>query len=142
MSRNNDIADCFSIIDRSPVGLMPAGVCLVNSVTHRQCKTNVNSETESERALLLVITDRSMGRLTLYSAAYLTSGYINPASGYRNNNDGSLNNVGTNGYYWSASPNNASNGYNLNFNSSNVNPSNNNNRANGLPVRCVQVFTS
>lgn len=60
-----------------------------------------------------------------------------PAAGYRNNNSGALNNVGSNGNYWSASPN-SSNGYNLNFNSSNVNPSNNNNRANGFAVRCVQ----
>lgn len=141
MSRHNDIAGCFSIIDRSPVGLMPAGACLVNSVTHRQCKTNVNSETESERVLLLVITDQSMGRLTLYSASYLTSGYINPASGYRNNNDDSLNNVGTNGYYWSASLGNASSGCSLGFGSSGAYPSNNN-RANGSSVRCVQVFTN
>ena len=69
------------------------------------------------------------------------SGYANPASGYRNNSDGSMNNVGSNGNYWSASPNSESNGYYLNFNSSNVNPSNNNNRANGFSVRCVQAFT-
>jgi len=59
-----------------------------------------------------------------------------PASGYRNNSSGSLNNVGSNGYYWSASPNSTNNGHNLNFNSSNWNW-NNNNRANGFPVRPV-----
>lgn len=64
-----------------------------------------------------------------------------PASGNRNNSNGGLNNVGSNGYYWSASPNSATNGYNLNFNSTNVNPSNNNNRTNGFPVRCVRAFT-
>ena len=36
-----------------------------------------------------------------------------PASGYRNNNNGQLNNVGNNGNYWSGSPN-GTNGYNLN----------------------------
>ena len=62
-----------------------------------------------------------------------------PASGYRNNNDGSLNNVGNNGNYWSASPK-SNNAYNLNFNNNgNVNPSNNNNRANGYSVRCLQA---
>ena len=62
-----------------------------------------------------------------------------PASGYRNSNDGSLNNVGNNGNYWSASPN-SNNAYNLNFNNNgNVNPSNNNNRANGNSVRCFQA---
>ena len=63
-------------------------------------------------------------------------GHIFPASGYRNNSSGSLNNVGSNGYYWSASPNSSNNGHNLNFNSSNWNW-NNNNRANGFPVRAV-----
>ena len=63
-------------------------------------------------------------------------GHIFPASGYRNNSSGSLNNVGSNGFYWSASPNSSNNGHNLNFNSSNWNW-NNNNRANGFPVRPV-----
>ena len=61
----------------------------------------------------------------------------NPASGYRNNNSASVNNVWNNGYYWSAVPNSNNNGYNLNFNSSNVNPTNNNNRSNGFSVRPV-----
>ena len=59
------------------------------------------------------------------------------ASGNRNRTSGALNNVGSNGYYWSSAPNGA-NARNLNFNASNVNPLNNNNRANGFPVRCVQ----
>ena len=65
------------------------------------------------------------------------------ASGRRNNSDGTLNNVGTNGFNWVASPHttNVTNGGNLNFNSSNVNPANSNNRANGMPARCVQELT-
>lgn len=63
------------------------------------------------------------------------------AAGYRNNSTGALTNVGTNGNYWSASPN-GTNGYYLNFNSTNVNPANNNNRANGFSVRCVAAFIS
>ncbi|MFR9606826.1 MAG: hypothetical protein SNG97_06585 [Rikenellaceae bacterium] len=59
------------------------------------------------------------------------------ASGNRNYSTGAMNNVGTNGYYWSASPNSTTNGYNLNFNSSGVNPANNNNRSNGFQVRPV-----
>jgi len=58
-------------------------------------------------------------------------------AGNRNWNDASLNNQGTNGNYWSSSPN-GTNGYNMNFNSSNINPSNNNNRANGFSVRCFK----
>jgi uncharacterized protein (TIGR02145 family) len=59
-----------------------------------------------------------------------------PAAG--NYNGTSLNNRGSNGYYWSSSYNNSSNAYNLNFNSSNVNPQNNNNRYYGFSVRAVQ----
>ena len=59
-----------------------------------------------------------------------------PASGNRNGT--SLNNRGTNGNYWSASLNSQTNGYNLNFNASGVNPANNNNRFNGFSVRAVQ----
>ena len=61
-----------------------------------------------------------------------------PAAGYRNGTD--LNNVGSNGNYWSRSLNesNPNNARYLNFNSSNVDW-NNNNRNNGhtvRPVRC------
>ena len=50
-------------------------------------------------------------------------------------------NTSSNGYYWSSSPNYGGNNNagNLNFNSGNVNPLNNNNRANGFSVRCVQA---
>lgn len=67
-----------------------------------------------------------------------------PASGYRNRTSGALTNVGTNGYYWSSSPNSSgsTNAGNLNFNATNVNPLNSNNRANGFPVRCVRAFTA
>ena len=62
------------------------------------------------------------------------------ATGYRHRESGALTNVGTNGYAWSSSSSYAgsNNASNLNFNSSNVYPLNNNNRANGFPVRCVQ----
>lgn len=59
-----------------------------------------------------------------------------PAAGYRNGT--SLNNDGSNGNYWSSSPNesNTNNAYNLNFHSSNFNL-NNNNRYYGQSVRPV-----
>ena len=59
-----------------------------------------------------------------------------PAAG--NRNDTNLNNVGSNGNYWSSSLNsdNSNNAWNVNFNSSNVNR-NNNNRYNGQSVRPV-----
>lgn len=72
------------------------------------------------------------------SATNTASGLTFPASGCRYGSDGSLNDVGTYGDYWSASPSDASNGYILDFDSSHVNPSRYSSRADGLPVRCVQ----
>lgn len=43
--------------------------------------------------------------------------------------------------YWSSTNNNAANAYNCNFNSGNMNPSNNNNKHNGFSVRLVQDST-
>ena len=68
------------------------------------------------------------------------SSFSSVASGYRNRESGALNNMGSNGNYWSSAPNSAANAYNLNFNSGNVNPLNNNNRANGFSVRPVRAF--
>lgn len=79
--------------------------------------------------------------LFLYQFRRSRARYSKPlASGYRTNNSGGLNNVGSNGYYWAAVPNSAANGRNLNFNASNVNPLNTNNRANGFSVRAVRAF--
>ena len=62
------------------------------------------------------------------------------AAGNRNNSTGAMNNVGSNGNYWSRTRYDNTNAYNLNFNSSNVNPANNNNRTNGFTIRCVPGF--
>lgn len=59
-----------------------------------------------------------------------------PVAGNRNNSNGSLNNVGSNGNYWSSTVS-GTNARNLNFNSSNANM-NSNNRANGNSVRCLK----
>ena len=61
------------------------------------------------------------------------------ASGYRNRTSGGLNNVGSNGNWWAFAPNSQTNARNLNFNSGNVNPLNNNNRANGFGVWPVRA---
>ena len=62
------------------------------------------------------------------------------ATGYRHRESGALTNVGTEGDVWSSSSAYAGNlnAGNLNFNSGNVNPLNNSNRANAFSVRCVQ----
>ena len=67
--------------------------------------------------------------------AALTS-FSLPAAGYRNGT--SVNNVGSNGNYWSRSVYNVNNAYNVNFNSGNLNPQNANNRHNGFSVRLAR----
>ena len=62
------------------------------------------------------------------------------ASGYRANGSGALTNVGSNGNYWTFAPNSQTNARNLNFNSGNINPLNNNNRSNGFSVRPSRAF--
>lgn len=59
-----------------------------------------------------------------------------PAAGNRNRTNGSLNNVGSNGNYWSSTVS-GTNARNLNFNSTDANM-NTNNRANGNSVRCLK----
>lgn len=70
------------------------------------------------------------------AAAKSVTGQFLPAAGNRWNGD--LNNVGSNGNYWSSTLNgsNPNNAYNLNFNSGNANW--NNNRNNGQSVRPVR----
>ena len=48
-----------------------------------------------------------------------------------------MNNVGQNGYYWSRTSKSTTNAYDLAFNPSNVNPSNNNERRDGFSLRCL-----
>lgn len=71
-----------------------------------------------------------------FSAVFL------PAAGNRNGS--SVNNVGSNGNYWSSTINssNTNNAYNVNFNSGNFNATNNNNRYNGNSVRLVFTFAA
>jgi uncharacterized protein (TIGR02145 family) len=58
--------------------------------------------------------------------------------GYRNNN-GTFNNIGNNGNWWSSSENDTTNAWNrnLNYNNGNTNR-NNNNKKNGFSVRCLR----
>jgi hypothetical protein len=59
--------------------------------------------------------------------------------GGNGNSNGSFNNVGNNGNWWSSSENNAANAWNRNMNRSNANVNRNNNDKTKLySVRCVQ----
>jgi len=54
-----------------------------------------------------------------------------------NLNGSTLNNYSANGNLWSSTARSASWGYNLDFNSGEFNPANQNDRLNGFGVRCV-----
>ena len=65
--------------------------------------------------------------------------------GNRGNGEGALWNVGNNGYSWSSTSYDSGDHYRgmyLNFNATELNPSNTTNRANGLQLRCLSVFIS
>ena len=64
-----------------------------------------------------------------------------PAAGWLTNASGAAEHGGANGFVWSSAVS-GTNALNLQFNSTGVNPANNNNRANGCSVRCVQEFTA
>ena len=89
---------------------------------------------------MLLLAQSAFAFVTTSAAAFSQRSLTQTASGYRNNASGACNNVGSNGNYWSSAANSATNAYNLNFNSGNVNPLNNNNRANGFSVRPVRAF--
>jgi uncharacterized protein (TIGR02145 family) len=59
--------------------------------------------------------------------------------GGNRNNDGTFNNVGRNGNFWSSSENNSDNAWNRNLNNDNRDLNrNNNNKRNGFSVRCLR----
>lgn len=72
------------------------------------------------------------------TAADNSSGWAGLPGGNRNNN-GTFNNVGNNGNWWSSTENNTTNAWyrNLNYNNGNINR-NNNNKQNGFSVRCLR----
>ncbi len=66
------------------------------------------------------------------------SGLFFPAFGYRSGSNGHLSLLGSDSYYWSASPSGDSNGYGLFANNNFVSPHDNNIRSDGFTIRCVQ----
>ncbi|MDR0331674.1 MAG: hypothetical protein LBH93_08215 [Chitinispirillales bacterium] len=64
---------------------------------------------------------------------------VSALPGGNRNSNGSFNNVGNNGNWWSATENGSGNAYNRNMNSGNDNVNeNNNDKKNGFSVRCAQ----
>ena len=100
------------------------------AISNRYCKSvhfNLNI------LLIMKMISSGFSILLLKCVKYV---YNATVPGNRNNSNGTLNNVGSNGNYWSSTVS-GTNASNRNFNSGGTN-TNNNNRANGLTVRCLK----
>ena len=135
-NQGNDNPVVKTVYDPCPVGFkMPANNAFTGFTT-----TGLNSTSQSE--MNVDGTDNWQTYQNNFGHNFWTNSSktatINfPASGFRSINDGSLNRVGNDGYYWSAVPNNTSNGCSLYFYSGNVGPLGNYTRAYGFAVRAV-----
>ena len=133
----NDNAVVKTVYDPCPVGFkMPASNAFTGFTSNGQYQSgaaNINANGTADS------WDK-------FSAAYGHNFYTNgsktatiffPASGFRNFSDGSLGNVGNNGYYWSAVPNYSNYGCYLFFYWGSVFPQSDNYRSFGFAARPV-----
>ena len=135
-NQGNDNPVVKTVYDPCPVGFkMPANNAFTGVTT-----TGQNSTSQSE--MNVDGTDDWQQWTNNFGHNFWTNSSktatINfPASGLRSNNDGSLNYVGSYGYYWSAVPGLTIYGCYLSFNSGNVDPLNDVTRTYGFAVRAV-----
>jgi uncharacterized protein (TIGR02145 family) len=96
-------------------------------------------DSEDNRAGKYIFNKNSSDK-TIYGTFATTDpigSYVLPASGYRDYSDGSLENVGDFGSYWSGSAYSSSLAYELYFGSSDASADGCGYRSYGFPVRCV-----
>jgi hypothetical protein len=110
----------------APIDNLWTGTAAENNPCPSGFRIPTNAELNQERASWTVQT----------SVGAINSPLKLPLAGYRDNSNGSLNDVGSNGYYWSST---VSSTYarTLSFGSSNANMLNGN-RAYGDSVRCIK----
>ena len=107
----NDNHVVKTVYDPSPVGFkMPASNAFTGFTANGQDEGTRNVDgTDNVQTYY-----KNFGH-NFWTSSSKTATIYFPASGYRNNDDGSLGNVGTHGRYWSAVPGNTSYGCNLSF---------------------------
>ena len=121
--------------DKSIYDPCPAGWRVPDAGRNGVWSKALGSSSTFRNALLYDSTNEGMNFSGKFGSA---STIWYPASGFRSYYDGSLNNVGNRGSYWSASPN-SDDAYSLFFSSIGyVCPSNGSLRAYGCSVRCLQ----
>ena len=132
----NDNPVVKTVYDPSPVGFkMPANNAFTGFTT-----TGLNSTSQSEMNVDGTSdwqTYQNNFGHNFWTNSSKTATINFPASGLRNFSDGSLNIVGSNGYFWSAVPNYASDGCGLYFSSGIVYPLYDLTRTYGFAVRAV-----
>ena len=135
-NQGNDNPVVKTVYDPCPVGFkMPANNAFTGFTT-----TGLNSTSQSE--MNVDGTDDWQQWTNNFGHNFWTNSSktatINfPASGIRNDSDGSLSYVGYVGYYWSAVPGSTYDGCILSFNSGSVGPLNSSTRTYGFAVRAV-----
>jgi hypothetical protein len=94
-----------------------------------------------EQCTISAWTSKSWSILSGYNSALTLANFKSdlklPLAGYRSRSNGSVNNQGSSGYYWSSSPNGTNVPF-LYFLSSSVRPQYSDYRAYGLSVRCFK----
>ena len=129
----NDNSVVKTVYDPSPVGFkMPANNAFTGFTADGQNNGTKNVDGTDD----LQTFSNNFGH-NFWTSSSKTATIHFPASGYRSYDDGSLNSVGYNGYYWSAVPGYTYGGCSLFFKSDKVNPLDDITRAHGVAARPV-----
>ncbi|WP_311157213.1 hypothetical protein [Prevotella nigrescens] len=129
----NDNPVVKTVYDPSPVGFkMPANNAFTGFTADGQNNGTMNVDGTDDRQTF----SNNFGH-NFWTSSSKTATINFPASGYRSYDDGSLNSVGYNGYYWSAVPGYTYGGCSLSFKSDKVNPLDDITRSHGVAVRPV-----
>ena len=129
----NDNPVVKTVYDPSPVGFkMPANNAFTGFTADGQNNGTMNVDGTDD----LQTFSNNFGH-NFWTSSSKTATIHFPASGYRSYDDGSLNSVGYNGYYWSAVPGYTYGGCSLYFKSDKVNPLDDITRSHGVAVRPV-----
>ena len=132
-NQGNDNPVVKTVYDPCPVGFkMPANNAFTGFTADGQNNGTMNVDGTSDWQTF----QNNFGH-NFWTSSSKTATINFPASGLRDNFDGSLNFVGFFGYYWSAVPSNSDNGCFLYFFSGFVYPLNGNTRTYGFAVRAV-----
>ena len=129
----NDDPVVKTVYDPSPVGFkMPANNAFTGFTANGKNEGTKNVDGTDD----LQTFSNNFG-YNFWTSSSKTATIYFPASGYRSYDDGSLNSVGSNGYYWSAVPGYTYGGCSLFFKSDKVNPLDDITRAHGVAARPV-----